>query len=329
MTSTSTTTSVSTSISTDQVKLMNRLATNLEACIIGKKKEIQLLLTALLAEGHVLLEDVPGTGKTMLIKALAQSINGEFRRIQCNPDLLPTDITGVSIYHPKTESFVFKPGPVMSNILLVDEVNRATTKTQSALLEAMEEHHVTVDGDRYELPKPFMLLATQNPVDFEGTYRLPEAQLDRFMLKFSLGYPDAQSEKEMITRQSTHDPLLDLQAVTDVEEIMNIQTQVKNVHIDTSIIDYILDIVTKTRNSPAIMLGASPRASLALTKALRAYAFLQGRNFVLPDDVKELAPYVLSHRLILRPEAVMDGLTQTSALETVLNSVKVPLRMEK
>jgi len=277
----------------------------------------------------VLLEDVPGTGKTMLIKALAQSIQGNFRRIQCNPDLLPTDITGVSMYHPKTESFVYRPGPVMSNILLVDEVNRATTKTQSALLEAMEERHVTVDGDRYELPTPFMLLATQNPIDFEGTYRLPEAQLDRFMLKFSLGYPSAESEKAMIGSQSASNPLDSLQPVTDVHEIIRLQEIVKAVYVDASIVDYIVDIVTETRKDPMLALGASPRASLALTKALRAYAFLNNRDYVLPDDVKELAPYVLCHRLILRPEAAMDGMTQASVLNSVLQRVKVPVRMEK
>jgi len=314
---------------TREVETAQRLAANLETCILGKKFEIRLLLTALLAEGHVLLEDVPGTGKTMLIKALAQSIQGDFRRIQCNPDLLPTDITGVSMYHPKTESFVYRPGPVMSNILLVDEVNRATTKTQSALLEAMEERHVTVDGDRYELPRPFMLLATQNPIDFEGTYRLPEAQLDRFMLKFSLGYPSADSEKAMITGQSAASPLDDLQPVTDVDEIIRLQQIVKAVYVDASIVDYIVNIVTETRNDPLLALGASPRASLALTKALRAYAFLNNRDYVLPDDVKELAPYVLCHRLILRPEAAMDGMTQSSVLNSVLQRVKVPVRMEK
>jgi MoxR-like ATPase len=312
-----------------ETETMQRLAANLEACILGKKKEIRLLLTALLAEGHVLLEDAPGTGKTMLIKALSLSIRGEFRRIQCNPDLLPTDITGVSIYHPKTETFVFRPGPIMSNILLVDEVNRATTKTQSALLEAMEERHVTVDGDRYELPKPFILFATQNPIDFEGTYRLPEAQLDRFMMKFSLGYPDAESEKAMITGQSVANPLDQMQAVTDIDEILHIQSKVKSVYVDPSIVDYIVNIVTGTRKSPYLVLGASPRASLALTKALKAYAFLHGRDYVLPDDVKDLAHYVLCHRLILTPEAVMDGMTQASVLDAVLSNVKVPVRMEK
>jgi len=314
---------------TREVELAQRLAANLETCILGKKFEIRLLLTALLAEGHVLLEDVPGTGKTMLIKALAQSIQGEFRRIQCNPDLLPTDITGVSMYHPKTETFVYRPGPVMSNILLVDEVNRATTKTQSALLEAMEERHVTVDGDRYVLPRPFMLLATQNPIDFEGTYRLPEAQLDRFMLKFSLGYPSTDSEKAMITGQSAASPLDNLEPVTDVDEIIRLQQVVKAVYVDLSIVDYVVDIVTETRKDPMLALGASPRASLAFTKALRAYAFLNDRDYVLPDDVKVLAPYVLCHRLILRPEAAMDGMTQASVLNSVLQRVKVPVRMEK
>jgi len=314
---------------TREAELAQRLAANLETCILGKKFEIRLLLTALLAEGHVLLEDVPGTGKTMLIKALAQSIQGEFRRIQCNPDLLPTDITGVSMYHPKTETFVYRPGPVMSNILLVDEVNRATTKTQSALLEAMEERHVTVDGDRYVLPRPFMLLATQNPIDFEGTYRLPEAQLDRFMLKFSLGYPSTDSEKAMITGQSAASPLDNLEPVTDVDEIIRLQQVVKAVYVDLSIVDYVVDIVTETRKDPMLALGASPRASLAFTKALRAYAFLNDRDYVLPDDVKVLAPYVLCHRLILRPEAAMDGMTQASVLNSVLQRVKVPVRMEK
>jgi len=314
---------------TREAELAQRLAANLETCILGKKFEIRLLLTALLAEGHVLLEDVPGTGKTMLIKALAQSIQGEFRRIQCNPDLLPTDITGVSMYHPKTETFVYRPGPVMCNILLVDEVNRATTKTQSALLEAMEERHVTVDGDRYVLPRPFMLLATQNPIDFEGTYRLPEAQLDRFMLKFSLGYPSTDSEKAMITGQSAASPLDDLEPVTDVDEIIRLQQVVKAVYVDSSIVDYVVDIVTETRKDPMLALGASPRASLAFTKALRAYAFLNDRDYVLPDDVKVLAPYVLCHRLILRPEAAMDGMTQASVLNSVLQRVKVPVRMEK
>src|SRR5690606_8514199 len=312
-----------------ETEYMQRLSANLNACIYGKAKEIRLLLTALLAEGHVLLEDVPGTGKTMLIKALAQSIQGQFRRIQCNPDLLPTDITGVSMYHPKTESFVYRPAPVMSNVLLVDEVNGASTKTQSALLEAMEGRHVAVDGDRYELPEPFMLLATQNPIDFEGTYRLPEAQLDRFMLKFSLGYPSAESERAMITGQSAVDPLEDLQAVASIEDIRMIQQHVKAIHIDDSIVEYIVNLVSETRQHPSLVLGASPRASLALTRALRAYAFMQDRDYVLPDDVKELAPYVLCHRLILKPEAAMDGLTQADVLQSVLQSVKVPVRMEK
>ncbi|WP_079910820.1 MoxR family ATPase [Paenibacillus sp. 32352] len=313
----------------EDIQTIKRIQANLESCILGKTDEIKLLLTAMLAGGHVLLEDVPGTGKTVLIKSLAKSIRGQFRRIQCNPDLLPTDITGVSIYHPKDEVFIFRPGPIMTHILLADEINRATTKTQSALLEAMEERHITVDGVTHELPNPFLLLATQNPIDFEGTYILPEAQLDRFMMKFSLGYPDEATETRMIQSQSVVHPVELLQPVAEVEEIQGIQQRVKQVHLDDAVAAYLVAITRQTREHPAIFLGASPRATLALVQASKAYALLQERDYVIPDDIKFLAPYVLGHRILLHAEARMDGTTVPSVLQSVFQQVRVPIRLEK
>ncbi|NBI29514.1 AAA family ATPase [Chengkuizengella marina] len=314
----------------EEFSIAKSLKENLETCILGKSEEIELLLTVLLAEGHVLLEDVPGTGKTVLIKSLAKSIDGQFHRIQCNPDLLPTDITGVSIYHPKDDSFVFRPGPVLTNILLIDEINRATTKTQAALLEAMEEKSVTVDGVSHELPKPFMMLATQNPIDFAGTYLLPEAQLDRFMMKFSLGYPDEVTELNMVNAYSENNPLLDLKPVTDMETILNIQEKVKHIHIDQAVSQYAIAIVRNTRQHKSILLGASPRATLALIQAAKALAFLKERDYVIPDDIKQLTPYVLNHRMILQSEVRMEGNTIESVLQTIMEQVTVPvkLRME-
>ncbi|NOU95522.1 AAA domain-containing protein [Paenibacillus sp. LMG 31456] len=313
----------------EDIQILKRIQANLESCILGKTDEIKLLLTAMLAGGHVLLEDVPGTGKTVLIKSLAKSIHGQFRRIQCNPDLLPTDITGVSIYHPKDEVFVFRPGPVMTHILLADEINRATTKTQSALLEAMEEGHITVDGETHQLPKPFLLLATQNPIDFEGTYTLPEAQLDRFMMKFSLGYPDEATETRMIISQSVIHPLENLQPVADVEHILEIQQRAKHVHLDDAVASYLVAVTRQTREHASIFLGASPRATLALVQASKAYALIQERDYVIPDDIKFLAPFVLGHRIILQAEARMDGATVQSVLQSVFQQVRVPVRMEK
>ncbi|MDB5056188.1 MAG: magnesium chelatase [Bacilli bacterium] len=309
--------------------IVRQLRTNLESCLLGKNDEIVLLLTAFLAGGHVLLEDVPGTGKTNLIKSLARSIDGQFRRIQCNPDLLPSDITGVSIYHPKNETFIFRPGPVMTNILLADEINRATTKTQSALLEAMEEHFVTVDGESYELPIPFLLMATQNPIDFEGTYTLPEAQLDRFMMKFSLGYPDEAAENKMALTQSVSRPLDALEAVATVEQINHLQQKVKEVHIDDAVVEYTVNLTRKTRETSTVFLGASPRATLALVQAAKAYAFIQERDYVIPDDIKYLTPFVLGHRILLQSEARMQGMTIHSVLESVMKQVRVPVRLER
>lgn len=314
---------------TADMQLCSTILRNLEACILGKETEIERLLIAVMAGGHVLLEDVPGTGKTQLVKALAKSIGGQFRRIQCNPDLLPTDITGVSIYHPKQEDFIFRPGPVMTNILLADEINRATTKTQSALLEAMEEGRVTVDGETYSLPAPFTLLATQNPIEFEGTYTLPEAQLDRFMMKLSLGYPSESDEQRMVTASGSLYPSDQAEAVISMEDMIRIQEQVLAVYMDDAVGQYLVQLVRGTRNNANIMLGASPRAAISLSRAAKACAFLRQRQFVTPDDIKELAPYVLSHRLLLRTEARMNGVKAEDVVQDVIQGTKVPVRLER
>ncbi|MFD0674090.1 AAA family ATPase [Cohnella sp. GCM10027633] len=311
------------------MQLLDQIRRNMESCIYGKKDEIAWMLTALLAGGHVLIEDVPGTGKTQMVKALALSVGGVFHRIQCNPDLLPTDITGVSIYHPKLEQFVFRPGPVMANLLLADEINRATTKTQSALLEAMEERRVSVDGETHVLPQPFMLFATQNPIDFEGTYSLPEAQLDRFLMKIKLGYPDELSEKRLILEPNASRAAESLQAVASVEDIARMQKLAEAIHLDASVADYLIALIRGTRKHPSVLLGASPRAAVALASAAKAYAFLQHRAFVLPDDVKAMSYLVLSHRLHLRSEARMQGTTTANVLHDVLRNLPVPVGMER
>lgn len=311
----------------ESIQIISAVRSNLESCIMGKSFEIQLLLTALLAGGHVLIEDVPGTGKTQLIKALSKSMRGEYRRIQCNPDILPSDITGVSVFHPRDERFYFRPGPVMTNILLADEINRATTKTQSALLEVMEERSVTVDGDTYDLPHPFMLCATQNPIDFEGTYTLPEAQLDRFMLKISLGYPDKNIEKILLKQHQSGQPVDRLESVTHMDQISAIQQEIKEVFIGDPVMDYLLDVVRTTRSHPSVLLGASPRAAISFMSAVKAFAFLQERDYVLPDDVKTMAPYVISHRIVLRPEARLDSMSSEAVLSSVLQQVRVPVSM--
>ncbi|WP_068784823.1 AAA family ATPase [Paenibacillus phocaensis] len=307
------------------MQTLNAVKNNLESCILGKSFEIKLLLSALLAGGHVLIEDVPGTGKTQLVKALAKSMSGDYRRIQCNPDILPSDITGVSVFHPHEERFVFRPGPVMTHILLADEINRATTKTQSALLEVMEERSVTADGVTYPLPHPFMLCATQNPIDFEGTYLLPEAQLDRFMMKIGIGYPDAGTEKAMLRSHSQGQPADQLESVTTMEEIAAIQREVHQVHISESLADYLLEIVRRTREHEDVLLGASPRASLAFMAAVKAFAFLEERDYVLPDDIKTMAPFVLEHRILLRPESRLGHRNIGEVLQQILRQVHVPV----
>ena len=316
------------SSSSQLLDVIHQLRSTLERCILGKENEIELLLTAMLAGGHVLIEDVPGTGKTQLIKSLAKAMNGQFRRVQCNPDLLPTDITGMFIYHPKDQQFVFRPGPMMTNFLLVDEINRATTKTQSALLEAMEEHHVTIDGETFDLPNPFILFATQNPIEFEGTYALPEAQLDRFMMKLRIGYPDQHIEREILSRHAEGMPSERVEQVMDIEIIHEIQGYIRQVHIDEAIAAYMIDIVRETREHPQVLLGASPRASIALMQASKASAWLQGRSYVTPDDVKRMTPYVLTHRIVLGIDAKIDGMTAGSIIQQVLHKIPVPVRME-
>ncbi|MNC34366.1 ATPase family [compost metagenome] len=273
----------------------------------------------------MLIEDVPGTGETQLIKAMAKSMSGDYRRIQCNPDILPSDITGVSVFHPQEERFVFRPGPVMTNILLTDEINRATTKTQSALLEVMEERSVTADGFTYDLPHPFMLCATQNPIDFEGTYMLPEAQLDRFMMKIAMGYPDAKTEKAILHSHLLGQPVDELQSVTTMEEIGLMQREVRDVHISDELTDYLLDIVRRTREHEAVLLGASPRASLAFMMAVKAYAYVQSRDYVLPDDIKTLAPFILGHRVLLKPEFRLDSVKTNQVLQQILRQTNVPV----
>ncbi|WP_059052037.1 AAA family ATPase [Paenibacillus senegalimassiliensis] len=312
-------------VNEQSTRILTAVRNNLESCILGKSFEINLLLSALLAGGHVLIEDVPGTGKTQLIRALAKSMRGDYRRIQCNPDILPSDITGVSVFHPHEERFVFRPGPVMTHILLADEINRATTKTQSALLEVMEERSVTADGVTYALPHPFMLCATQNPIDFEGTYLLPEAQLDRFMMKIGIGYPDADTEKAMLLSHSQGQPVEQLESVTTMEEIAAIQREVQQVHLSDALSDYLLDIVRQTREHADVLLGASPRATLAFMMAVKAYAFLAERDYVLPDDIKTLAPYVLGHRILLRPESRLGHRNASEVLQQILRQIHVPV----
>jgi MoxR-like ATPase len=298
---------------------------NVERVIFGKHHEVELALVALVCRGHILVEDVPGTGKTVLAKAIARSLGCSFKRIQFTPDLLPSDVTGVSIFNQRTSQFEFRPGPVMTQIVLADEINRATPKTQSALLEAMEEHQVTVDGVTYQLPDPFLVMATQNPIEYEGTFPLPEAQLDRFFIRLQLGYPKEREEIAILDAQRIIHPLETIEQVMGSEELLKAQTAVKDVHIAEQVKTYIVSVVNATRSHPDVYLGASPRGSLALARASQAYALIQGRDFVLPDDVKALAGPTLSHRLILQPQARLKDLASTTVIAEVLASVPVEL----
>jgi MoxR-like ATPase len=302
----------------------NRVSDNIERVIEGKTDVVRTAMTVLLAEGHLLIEDVPGVGKTMLAKALARSIDSSVKRIQFTPDLLPSDVTGVSIYNRDTRQFEFRPGGVFANIVVGDEINRASPKTQSALLECMEERQVTVDGTTYELTAPFMVIATQNPIEMEGTYPLPEAQRDRFMARVSMGYPVARSELAMLDSHSAANPLDDLDPVTDATEIAKLVDTVRSVYVSEPVKRYAIDITSATRRSPDLRLGASPRATLHLVRAARAHAALNARDYVIPDDLQLLAAPVLAHRLITGLEAQMAGRVAEQIIASLLRSIPVP-----
>lgn len=302
-----------------------RLADNVETVIVGHRDVVDLALVALLVEGHILVEDVPGTGKTMLARALAASMGGSFKRIQFTPDLLPNDVTGVSVFNQKTQEFEFRPGPAFSNVLLADEINRATPRTQSALLECMGERQITVDGESRVLPRPFLVLATQNPIEYEGTFPLPEAQLDRFLMRLRLGYPALADEQRILEALRGEHPINRVAQVGEPEELAAHREHVWQVHVEASVRDYILAIVRATREHPELALGASPRGGLALYKAAQALAAMNERDYVIPDDVKRLAAATLAHRLIVRPESALRGRTGESILASVMESAQLAL----
>jgi len=308
----------------DLAAAVQRVINNVEKVIVGKAESVAFSLIAVICNGHILIEDVPGVGKTVLTKAIARSIGCSFKRIQFTPDLLPSDVTGVSIYNQKTDNFEFRPGPIMSQIVLADEINRATPKTQSALLEAMEETQITIDGVTYRLPEPFMVMATQNPIEYEGTFPLPEAQLDRFMMNITLGYPKVSDEMNILDTHQFHHPLDDLEQIMVAEDLVVIQKQIRSIHVDSSIREYIVSIANATRNHNNIYLGSSPRESLALYRASQALAAIRGRGYVIPDDVKLLTKPTLAHRIIVTPAARVRAITSTAVLDEILQSVPVP-----
>ncbi|WP_096190528.1 AAA family ATPase [Evansella halocellulosilytica] len=301
---------------------------NVERVVVGKRNEIELSFIALLSGGHVLLEDVPGVGKTMMVRALAKSLGAEFKRIQFTPDLLPSDVTGVSIFDQKTLEFQFRPGPIMANVVLADEINRTSPKTQAALLEALEEGSVTTDGQTRELQNPFFVMATQNPIEYGGTYPLPEAQLDRFLFKFKIGYPTKSEELEVLTRVEKRHPIEDLEAVITLDELIEMQKQVLDIYVDETIKEYIINLVNATRQHHAVYLGASPRASIALMKAAQAYAYMQSRDYVVPDDIKYLAPFAMQHRVLLNSDAKLSNLTNERIVRDIVEQVNVPVGKE-
>lgn len=304
--------------------LGNKLKMNLSNVIVGKDETIALTIVAFLCQGHILIEDVPGVGKTMLARSLAKSLGCSFKRIQFTPDMLPSDVTGVSIFNQNTREFEYRPGPLMAQIVLADEINRATPKTQSALLEAMEERQITVDGTTYGLPAPFMVLATQNPIEYEGTFPLPEAQLDRFLMRIDLGYTSLSNEIKILEQQKLIHPILELEPVINIDEILAAQEIIKHVHVSDPVKRYIVEMVRETREHPEVYLGASPRGSLGLFRAGQARAALNGRDYVLPDDVKFLAPNILPHRVVVSPAARLTDINSTKIVREILDSLPVP-----
>lgn len=306
-----------------------QVTANVEKVIVGKRPAIEMVLVALLCEGHVLVEDVPGVGKTMLARSVAASLGLSFKRLQCTPDLLPNDITGVSVFNQQTREFEFRPGPAFVHVLLADEINRATPRTQSALLEAMGERQVTVDGVTYLLARPFIVMATQNPIEYEGTFPLPEAQLDRFLLRLGLGYPGAAEEGSILRRLQREHPIESLGAVAGADALPKLARDAWEVHVDETVEDYIVRLVQTTRQHPDLALGASPRGSLALFKTSQALAALRGRDYVLPDDVKTMVPLTLTHRLLLRPESALRGRTAAQIVHDILDSVELTLASTK
>lgn len=305
--------------------VLKRIVENVEKVILGKTNSIELTLISLICNGHILIEDVPGVGKTSLVSSIARSINASFKRIQFTPDILPSDITGFSMYNQKSGDFEYRQGSIMSQIVLADEINRTSPKTQASLLEVMEENQVTVDGTTYKVPRPFMVLATQNPIEYLGTYPLPEAQLDRFFMKISIGYPQPGEESRILTRFKDNNPLETLSPVADSEEIIAMQEEIKKIHVDASLNNYIVDIVGNTRKHQDITLGASPRASISLFRASQAWAYYSGRDYVLPDDIKKMAVPVLSHRIILKQEAKLKRILPHDILSSVISHVNVPV----
>jgi MoxR-like ATPase len=300
-----------------------KVLANVERVIVGKHHEVRLALVALLCRGHLLIEDVPGTGKTVLAKAIARSLGCSFRRIQFTPDLLPSDVTGLSIYNQKSQEFEFRPGPIMAQVVLADEINRATPKTQSSLLECMEERQATIDGTTYSMPDPFLVIATQNPIEYEGTFALPEAQLDRFMLRIRLGYPQPIEEVVILDEQKRSHPLEELEVVCSVDELRAMQNAIRDIYVDSTLADYIVRLVNGTRNHPDVYLGASPRGSIALYRAGQALAGLLGRDYVIPDDIKALAEPALAHRLIIKTSASIHDVQSANVVRELLDSTPI------
>ena len=309
----------------ESVRILKNIIANMENVIIGKRYAVELSVISLICNGHVLIEDVPGVGKTSLVSALAKSVNASFRRIQFTPDVLPSDITGFSMYNQKKCEFEYRPGAIMSQIILADEINRTSPKTQASLLEVMEEYQVTVDGTTYKVPKPFMVLATQNPVEYLGTYPLPEAQIDRFFMKISIGYPTNAEESHILSRFQFTNPMDKLLPVVESNDIIVIQEEIKNVHMDRTLSDYIVNIVSQTRRHPDVALGSSPRGSLSLYRASQAWAFYNDRDYVLPDDIKNMVLPVLSHRLMLKQEAKLKKISPEEILNSIVGNISVPV----